>query len=244
MKKNSFLKELSLMAIILSVLLFVAGCTKPDNPPAPTPVAPVITLSGVTTDTLNYGDSTSFSWSVTGKDVTVVLNGKAVKTNETYSTGRLFANKDYKLFAINAGGTVDSSFTIKVGDWTTSVYGIISHKHWIFGSISEKSVLTNNEWVVSSKDNTAPGFYTEAYYFLPNGIWQTRVRATNKIKSSGHWDVRGDSLIYKEGSHALILQAKKDTLSLETSNYVTDVYGKNLVYGRLIYIRENSVSRK
>jgi len=48
-------------------------------------------------------------------------------------------------------------------------------------------------------------------------------------------------LIYKEGSRSLILQATNDTLSTGTSSYVTEYNGKiNLVYSRLIYIRDTT----
>jgi len=240
MKKNSLLKELSLVVAILSILIF-AGCTKPKTPPTPKVKAPVIHLNGVIADTLNYGDSTSFSWVVSGKDLTVVLNGKAVKASETFSTGRLLANKTYKLFATNDGGTVDSTFYIKVGDWTTSTYGIISHKHWIFGSYAEKGYSTNNLWLILTKEETNPAEYTIAYYFSPNGVWQIKNRITSKLITSGNWDIKGDSLIYKEGYHALILQAKEDTFAIETSNYVTDPDGKSrLYYLKTTYIRDTT----
>jgi len=239
MKKNSLLKELSLMAIILSVLLFVAGCTK--TPPAPTPVAPSLTVT-FPQGTIPYGDSVSFSWEAEGKVSYVSLDGKEVAPIGSYQTKRLFDSVNtYKLTATGPGGSASKTIAIKVGDWTTSDYGIISHDYWIFGSLSQKSITTNNQWHVFSKDNTAPGFYTEAYYFLPEGVWQTRDRATDKIKDSGRWKIKEDSLVYEGGSRALILQATKDTLSTEVSNYSKNLDGtRDLVYTRLIYVRDTT----
>jgi len=238
MKKNSLLKELSLVVAILSILIF-AGCTK--NPPAPTPVAPVITLSGVVTTPLNYADSTSFSWSVTGKNIIVSLNGKKVSPTGTYSTGRLFTETTYKLSATNGGGTVSQTVAIKVGDWTSSMYGMISHSYWIFGSISEKSDLTHNLWYVFTKDETDPGFYTDSYYFYSNGIFDTKNRYTNDLISSHRWDLAGDVISFEGGDSGIVTQATEDTLTIVGESSFADSTGKeHQAQIRNIYIRDTT----
>ncbi len=241
MKKKRNWKLLLPMAIIISALFAIAGCQKPNSPPTPTPEAPVITVKVVPSGTLAYGDSASISWSVTGTDVTVVLNGKKVKTNETYSTGRLLADKTYHLFATNSGGTVDSSFTIKVGNWTTSTYGLISHGYWIFGSLSEKGYYNNYQWYVFTKDQTDPGYYSDAYYFHPDGVYELKNRYTGKLIVSNQWNLVGDTLTFKGGESSFVSKVTDDTLSTETSNFIVGNDGKqHLAYIRLIYIRDTT----
>ncbi len=239
MKKNSFLKELSLMAIILSVLLFVAGCTK--TPPAPTPTAPTLTVV-YPQGTILYGDSTTFSWEAKGSVTEVTLNGKRVGFSDTYQTSRLFDSVNtYKLVATGPSGTASKSFTINVGDWTTSVYGLISHDHWIFGYLAENDSTTNYKWYILSKEETNPGFYTLAYYFDKLGVYTTKNRYTGKVISIHQWGLLNDTTMLLAGGKNYVSFINRDSLFSYQKSMANNLYGTEYpVKIGLLYIRDST----
>ncbi len=225
MKKNSFLKELSLMAIILSILIF-AGCTK--TPPAPTPTAPTLTVT-FPQGTIPYGDSVSFSWRAEGKVSYVSLDGKEVAPIGSYQTKRLFDSvNSYKLVASGPGGSASKTFAINVGDWTTSVYGMISHKHWIFGYWSSKDSLTGYKWLINPKSETDSRMYSISFYFRRDGVFETRNRYTNELTSTHQWSLKSDTVFSIDGGKRFILYISKDSLLAYINSIVLLSGGKTI----------------
>jgi len=227
-------------ALLILLVIFVAvGCSKPNNPPAPIPDAPKITAY-VPAGILPYADSANFSWTVTGEISSVTLDGKDVSPSGSHNTGRLLVDQDYTLRATGPGGSDSKTIAIKVGDWMTSMYGMISHGYWIFGSISEKSDLTHNLWYVFTKDETDPGFYTDSYYFYPKGLFELRNRYTNDLISSHRWDLSGDVISFEGGDSGIVTQATEDTLTIVAKSSFADSTGeRHIAYIRNIYIRDN-----
>jgi len=101
------------LASLLAILL-VVGCTKPKNPPAPTPTAPILTVV-YTTDSVVYGGTASYSWTLSGDLTAVVtLDGSIVKSTDSRITDKLFESETHTIVATGKGGTVTKNFTIKV----------------------------------------------------------------------------------------------------------------------------------
>ncbi len=239
MKKNSLLKELSLIAIILSVLIF-AGCQK--NPPKPTPVAPTLTVVYPQAQ-FPYGDSASFSWEAKGSVTEVTLNGERVGFSDSYQTGRLFDSVNtYKLVATGPGGTASKTFAINVGDWTTSIYGMISHSHWIFGYLAAKDSTTGYKWYIYPKAGTDPQFYTFAFFFEKNGNYVTKNRYTNKIISTHQWGLLPNDSIFtidvREKNFITLI--KKDSLFFYQKSMANNPNGTEYpVKIGLLYVRDS-----
>ncbi len=176
------------VTVFLSViLLFVAGCQK--NPgPTPIPAKPVITISGVVTSALPYGDSTNFSWVVTGKSVYASLNGKEVSLSGAYNTGRLFADTSYKLSATNDGGTTSAIINLKVGDWTTSTYGKVSHSYWVFDSLGYNTYPGNSTvFTMYTDQEMDPAYFTDQYYYFPTGMYVMKNKNTGRTIALDQW---------------------------------------------------------
>ena len=160
MKTQTFLTA----TVFSFLLLFAVGCTKTPGP-TPGPVTPPsIQLSGVETTTLNFGDSTSFSWQISGADkFSVFLNKKPMNAVDTYSTGRLLKDTTYTLKASNSAGTTADTVSYKVGDWTTSKYGMISHSYWMLDSIGYKTD-TMSSFYMYSRDQLNSKLFDDEFY--------------------------------------------------------------------------------
>ena len=177
------------------ILLFAVGCVKTRGPvPTPTPKAPVIQLSNVNSLPLNFGDSTSFSWQIAGDGVTVSLNGKPFNATDSYNTGRLFADTTYKLTAKNLGGSVSDTVSYKVGDWTTSKYGFISHSYWMFDSVGYKTD-TMPDFTMISRDEINEKLYDDMFYYDKNGTLTVRSKSGTQSTYTHPWRfLPGDTL--------------------------------------------------
>lgn len=196
--------------------------------------APIIKLSGVTSQTLPFADSTSFSWVVTNAN-SVTLNNKSVQAHATCKTGRLLADTTFDLVATGDGGTADISFTISVGDWKTSNYGVISHKPWTFDSLAVSFVSDTSGFYTYKPDEVDPSFIGEKYTFAPNGDY-TDVLASGKVVLSGKWSLSGDSLSYglKAGVKWSKIIKLSDSLLIFVQEAPSDI-GKSWI--RLTYKR-------
>ena len=196
MKTKTFLTATAFSIL----LLFAVGCVKTPGP-TPTPTTPpTIQLSGVETTTLNFGDSTSFSWQISGADkFSVFLNKKPMNAVDTYSTGRLLADTTYTLKASNSAGVAKKTISFKVGDWTTSKYGMISHSYWVFDSTGYKTDTMSNFYMYS-RDQLDPRYWDDMFYYYPNGTLTVRSKSGTQSTFSHHWKLLpGDSIAISDG---------------------------------------------
>jgi hypothetical protein len=114
-------------------------------------------------DHLSFGEKTNFSWSVINVPVTsITLNGIPVEKVGSKFTGSLFENTEYLLKVVGPGGEKVEKLSIIVGDWTTSVLGLLTNKPWklkeenVLNSKKERIdnlILSRNEIIILTKDH-------------------------------------------------------------------------------------------
>jgi peptidoglycan-associated lipoprotein len=119
-------RKLTVIAIALTLAVFLAGCKKkappaPPPPPPPAPVAkpappaPVVSQFSVEPTTIQRGQSATLRWEVTG-DVTSVSIDQGVGTVQNTGNRRVFPNDSttYTLTASGPGGNITASATVTV----------------------------------------------------------------------------------------------------------------------------------
>jgi len=122
-------RNLTLVALALSLGIFAAGCKKktpvapPPPPPAPvettkpapTPPAPVVSSFSAEPTTIQRGQSSTLRWEVSGAVNSVSIDN-AIGTVQNTGNRRVFPNDSttYTLTASGPGGSTTSSVTVTV----------------------------------------------------------------------------------------------------------------------------------
>jgi hypothetical protein len=144
--------------------------------------SPYVKLTVEPSDTiLPYGNTCMVTWE-TATVNPVYLNGEKVKYLSGGNTYRLFANMKYTLTGHFGDYTFTDEQEVQVGDWTTSIFGLVSYYPWRYkefrvssldGKILVTSPATETEksWVICyHKDGTVSYSHTTQVvsWFVPN----------------------------------------------------------------------------
>jgi len=184
--------------VFLAVIFFIAGCTKnpptPDPIPTPDPVNPVIVITGLPADSVIYGDSVSFSWNIKNY-VSATLNGAEIKAIDSKSTGRLLNDTIYEIKAVGPyGGTADTSFTIKVKDWKSSKFGLITHGYWVVYSFAYKLDTMPDYIITNSGSSIDPRNKDMEEFYYPDGTTTLKSKSGAFQPITSRWRIIKDSL--------------------------------------------------
>lgn len=122
--------------------------------------APTVEVT-VSTDTVPYGQSTTFYWVASGLVTGVTLDGNEVANSGSFTTPNLYENKAYELVVTGPGGVVKETVTILVAEKTVSNTDLITGEPWLLKSIRcirNGEIIFNG--VLSDEDKTNLSYYS------------------------------------------------------------------------------------
>ena len=143
--KKHFLTPLTALLLLAGGLL-VCGCEKEPPPPPPvvdSELVPTLELSVTPEGVIPYGEGSVVINFQTKDANQVLVNGvrkPSVKLGTHTIKERLFKDTTLNVKAINIKKMVEKSVTIKVGDWTTSTFGLVSKYPWRYDSLRISSL--------------------------------------------------------------------------------------------------------
>jgi hypothetical protein len=186
------------------------------------PPAPVITISGLP-EMVRYGDPATFTWDISGVYTTATLDGKTVGATGSFTTKMLLASEEHNIVVTSPSGNVEKKFSINVGDYTTSPFGLLTSGTWVL--VKSEELLRSDE---SFRASYPPGesIYTYKTDFTAIRIWNGKTY--NKT-----WKLLDNEKTLFNGGTYIIKQLTKDTLLLyESTLFLSDdriieIYIKN-----------------
>ena len=143
--KKHFLTLITALLLIAGGLL-VCGCEKEPPPPPPvvdSELVPTLELSVTPEGVIPYGEGSVVINFQTKDANQVLVNGvrkPSVKLGTHTIKEKLFKDTTLVVKAINIKKMVEKSVTIKVGDWTTSTFGLVSKYPWRYDSLRISSL--------------------------------------------------------------------------------------------------------
>jgi len=193
---------------------------------------PTIVLS-LARDSIPFADVDTIGIAVTNV-TSLTVNGVFIDHNLTkFTTDSLYVNKDYTFKATGPGGSVTKTITVKVGDFTTSDIGLLSHNN-------DKWLLTKDETIRASDypdgvwdnynlvgtDELQFFYQTRTMHYISDGVI-----GTDELP----WSLSGDQLDITSGSIWTVLVLNKTTLVLQRITTGVDGNTNQLVD---FYLRE------
>lgn len=127
--KTKFKFPVFVVTVLLLAMgsLLIQGC-EPEPIPGPPPVQPKVELTVAPSGILPYGAYCTISWTSTDAK-TLTLNNKQTTLSGSI-TNRLFRDTIIEVVARNESLSAEAEKEVKVGDWTTSKFGLITHAPW------------------------------------------------------------------------------------------------------------------
>lgn len=125
------MKNFIYVSIVLVILtLPFTGCKKTDPPSPPPESIPTLSVTVSPDGDLPYGKEITISWTATNTN-SITINGKhqISPSNGSFKL-QLFRDTTFQIIARNVTQTTKVDKSIKVGDWTTSKLGLITHAPW------------------------------------------------------------------------------------------------------------------
>jgi hypothetical protein len=132
--KTKFKFPVFVVTVLLLAMgsLLIQGC-EPEPIPGPPPIQPKVELTVAPSGILPYGAYCTVTWSSTDAR-TLTLNNKQTTLSGSV-TNRLFRDTIFEVVARNEPLSAKAEKEIKVGDWTTSKLGLITHAPWYYTSV-------------------------------------------------------------------------------------------------------------
>lgn len=118
----------SIMILLLGTLLL--GCVKPDPPVGPEELKPTLEVSTTPAGVLPYGSEFTLSWITTNAKNLLINNKSHYPVGAGSLKLRLFKDTIFEVRALNITLSAKADKEVKVGDWTTSKLGLITHSFW------------------------------------------------------------------------------------------------------------------
>lgn len=193
----------------MTVLLLIAtqlfwGCEKKPIIVPPVVLQPTVELTITPTGTLKYGDNCTISWTSTNANGGVFLNNQSVGTSGGM-TKKLFRDTTFILRGVNGSLTATNQKDVKVGDWTTSDVGLLTHNYWLLKRIEyyEDSNFTDSLILVQT-----PERLTDKYYYYLNGKYEV-IHTNGFVFGGGTWSLSGKTLIMISSSYEVLVLSQK-----------------------------------
>lgn len=125
------MKNFIYVSIVLVILtLPFTGCKKTDPPSPPPESIPTLSVTVSPDGDLPYGKEITISWTATNTN-SITINGKhQISPSNGSLKLQLFRDTTFQIIARNVTQTAKVDKSIKVGDWTTSKLGLITHAPW------------------------------------------------------------------------------------------------------------------
>jgi len=222
-RQKNFLISVSGLMFILGALI-IQSCCKPPLPPPP-PVEeeknPTLEVS-FPEEEIPYGEKDIvLSWT-TANTKNLYING-IKRSGESHTIlDRLFQDTIFVFRAVNVKKEVEKEVILKVGDWTSSTFGLVSYYPWRYKAMGfsdmEGKVLVR--WVPTEEEKSWINYYHRS------GV----MSFSNHPGVTTLWFIKNDStLVYNGAERRLEVNEKEMTVSYETRWNGQDVWF-NMIY--------------
>lgn len=118
----------SIMILLLGALL--QSCEKPNTPDKPEELKPTLEVTTSPDGVLPYGKEFTLSWKTTNTKNLLINNKQHFPVEAGSLKLKLFKDTTFVVTALNIVLWTKEDKEVKVGDWTTSKLGLISHSYW------------------------------------------------------------------------------------------------------------------
>ena len=188
------------------------------------PDAPVITVTAPT-EQIPFYETAKVEWKVEGVFTKITLDGVQIsEPTGSKSFEKLTATASHTLVAEGPGGTTTKTFTINVGDWISSPFGVLAHAPWgltgLYGSYDKAEWIPYNIGRVERMELNLDGTYL--YY------------SDGERVGSGKWSIDGNQFT-RGGTVYEIKELTQNSFTIITKTY-TDP-GQPDYYAKLVYTR-------
>lgn len=191
--------------LLLGVGLLLAGvmiisCKK--DPPKKV-LQPTVEMTVSPTGILPYGATCNVSWTSTnGKSITI--NNKSVGPVGSVAD-KLYRDTVYSITVTNENLSAKAEKEIKVGDWTTSDVGLLTHNYWLLKRIEN---YEDNNFIDSLRLTQTPERLTDKYYYYLSGKYEV-FHATGTLFGGGTWSLAGKTLVMISRSYEVLVLSQK-----------------------------------
>lgn len=142
-----------------------------------------------------HDNSVTVSW-ITTKTTKVVLNGTNVALNGSKVYENMINDTTVVIIATNINKATTVTKTLKVGDWTTSKFGLISHDYWITYSQAYKLDTMPDFVVMAEGSGVDPRVRDYETFYNPDGTLTIKSKSgAFQPITDGRWNINGDSLV-------------------------------------------------
>lgn len=193
--KKHFLTLITALLLIAGGLL-VCGCEKePPPPPEVEPeLQPTLELSVTPEGEIPYGEVATLKWK-TINALRVFVNDERQENYKegNKGTGKLFKNTKFVVRATNVKLFTEETMEIEVGDWTTSVFGLVSYFPWRYKTQRFRSLDGNILGYLYLDDEEK----SWVMYFHQDGRYTVSNYLSSKVQ---YWSVPNDGTIIVNGA--------------------------------------------
>ncbi|MFA5426535.1 MAG: hypothetical protein WC255_07950 [Bacteroidales bacterium] len=206
-KQKNFLILMLGLALILGALI-VQSCCKPPLPPPPPPVEeekdPTLEVF-FPEEEIPYGEKDIvLSWTTTNAK-SVYVNG-VKRSGESHTIlDRLFKDTTFIFKAVNIKKEVGKEITLNVGNWTSSVFGLVSYYPWRYKKLSFSN-MKDEELAWFELDEEERSW---VFYYHKNGVITF---SSNLSTSTELWSIKNDSVLIKDGRERRLQVNEKEMI--------------------------------
>lgn len=212
---------------IIGAQFMGCSCEKIPKPDPPVILQPKVEMTVSPTGILPYGATCNVSWTSTnGKSI--ILNNKSVGPEGSVAD-KLYRDTVYTIIVTNENLSAKAEKEIKVGDWTTSDVGLLTHNYW---NLKRIEFYEDNNFTDSLKLVQTPERLTNKYYYYPNGNFEG-INILGKIISNGQWSISGKVLT--------LGVSKYDIMELSATRFSIMIFLEILPNGKSKYAKETYV---
>ena len=178
-------------------------------------VGPGMTLSFKDT-TIVYGANLTLSWTANNA-ISCQIQGKSSPSSGSIEMKTLIRNTTLTIL-VNGVGSISKTASVKVGDWTSSKLGLLTHQPCMFKKIN----LIQNEQIIAWLDLAPEQLNLKTYYYINKDLilWKgTTFEGFNDgvVTSNGPWSFLDNKTRFLRGDQTfLILSLTKNEFILRT----------------------------
>lgn len=210
------MKKILSVSVVIIVLSFIfSGCDKSEPPPPL--IQPKVELTVTPEGILPYGAYCTISWTSTDAK-SILLNNNYVSLSGSVSS-RLFKDTIFEAIARNESLVATAKKEIDVGDWRSSVIGLITYHAWKDKSVRayrDETLLT--DYLISQKEKD------EIYFFHLDGKFIV-YRYGEKI-GDDVWSLSSDEKFFSMGKNppwvGIILRLTEAEMTLAREQLYAD----------------------
>ena len=219
-------KLLPIFSILFLIIILGVSCEKDRIDPIDPPVVtkPQVELN-VPEEVIPYGAECTIDW---WTDATYCSLNKETVPSTGNKTIKLLKDSLFTFIAVNNNTVMNKvEKTIRVGDWTTSLFGFLTYNEpWMLKSLRYRQ---NGEIVWESALNKEQ--ITNKFYFYPDET-SAIIRSDGVTIGNGPWTLSKDGTILTMGGNYLIISLTKDQLIISIE---TNFYGKPATFEQEYY---------